>query len=799
MARVTVTPDGTQETASHKERGRTPEGLAKPSGGSPQSVAAAASGKWGVPEISRIYAREQLLAELDHLNAFPCTWVAAPAGYGKTCLARAYADRAAVASHWYTLERSDSDVATFFADFGAGLKALVPDAELLQYSSDIQDPIAFGRAYFKRAFAPLEGAHLLVLDDYQEVAPDAPLHGVIATAIAVLPRGTRLLILSREAPPAALARAQTYDLVARLGAEELRLTLSEAVAMARLRSPRQGLSEASVETLLERTDGWAAGFVLMLPHPVHTLPSADTAEVLFEYFVREVLGGAGEETREFLLRNAWLPSMSAEMARRMSGHPQADALLRSLLQGNYFLSRTAAPEPLYRYHQLFRLFLLQYASATWPEEALTESRRRAAAILEEAGQLDAAVRLWGEAGDWDDLTGLIGRAAPVLLGQARTQSLEGWLGGIPAAVMAERPWLLYWSGCAGVHRDPFGARSLFERAYLKFKEAEEGEGVYLAWAAICETYWLAMDEPGPLQHWLGELEVIGTRLPSPPSPEVATRVAFGAFYGLIANDPLNPQLHRWESRLLEVLQGKQSPELRLMIANLLMFHYVWNVGDRGRAALVLGVLRALTDNRATLPLNAVIASVWGNFCYEYCFGGSLDEGQKAVDEARAMAHRRGVHLYDFILLAAPAYVYLTAGRWTEARPYLDKLLGILDWGRAYDRGLFYYLRAWEAWLDGRLVEAREAAQNLLQYAKQFGALQHPIGMSWLALSQIELSLGNRAQALRYLADTRHWLRRVRNGLVGFGRALTLAQFALASGRAAPCQRALRLAFAMGRQ
>jgi LuxR family maltose regulon positive regulatory protein len=753
------------------------------------------SAKWGAPEISGVYARQRLFGQL---GANPCTWIAAPAGYGKTCLARAYVDRAALPCLWYTLEQADSDVATFFSDFGSGLEAAIPDAPLLRYSTDIQDIGAFARAYFKRVFAHLDSAQVLVLDDYHEVAPDAPLHTVIAAVLGVMPRSARLIVLSREAPPAALARAQMYNKVAVVGAEDLCLTLAEALAIARLRRPQEDLSEQSLKALHERAGGWAAGFVLLLRHPTPAAPPPEAVELLFEYFAREVLGTAGEEVRDVLLRTAWLPSMTAEMAEHMTGHPQAEVLLSSLVRGNYFLSRTASAEPLYRYHQLFRAFLLQEARARWSPAEQDKYRRRAAAILEEAGQLDAAVGLWRDLGDWKALTRLIRRAAPPLLTQGRTQSLEGWLGGIPEAAVAERPWLLYWSGRARLHRDPFGARSLFERAYLKFKEAQEVEGMFLGWAAVCETYWLPLDEPGPLQHWLAELDAIRTRWPSFPSPAIEARIACGAFYGLIANDPLHPQLGEWETRLLEALQSEQPTDLRLMIANLLMFHYVWNLGDRGRAALVLGVLRALTGKDATAPLSVVIARTWGDFSYEYCFGGSLSNCQTISEEAQGMAAERGVHLYDFLLWAMPTYGHLTSGRPVETRPYLEKLLGLLDWGRSYDRGSFYFLSSWEAWLDGRLAEAWEAAQKSLEYAKQFGDL-HPIGMTWLALSQIELSLGNRAQALRYLADIRHWLRRVRNRLLGFARALALAQFALESGRPARCQRVLHLAFRMGRQ
>jgi hypothetical protein len=102
--------------------------------------------------------------------------------------------------------------------------------------------------------------------------------------------------------------------------------------------------------------------------------------------------------------------------------------------------------------------------------------------------------------------------------------------GISAATVAERPCLLYWSGRSLLHRDPIAARRLFEQAYRGFKGGQNAEGVYLAWAGVCETYWIALDGTEPLRHWLGELELIQAQWPSFPSAEIETRVAFGAFY-----------------------------------------------------------------------------------------------------------------------------------------------------------------------------------------------------------------------------------------------------------------------------
>jgi LuxR family maltose regulon positive regulatory protein len=280
--------------------------------------------KWGAPAISRIDARERLLGRLDQASSFPCTWIAAPAGYGKTCLASAYVERATVPALWYTLERSDSDAATFFADVSGGLRAMMADVPLLQYSADVQDPAVFARAYFKRVFAHLPGPHLLVLDDYHELAPEAALHAVVAALIGALPPGTRLIVLSREAPPAALARAQTYDLVARLGADDLRLTLEEGVAIAGARAAGGAIEETAVQSLLERSDGWAAGFVLLLRSPARNLPPPETTTLLFAYFAQEVLRSADEDTRRFLLRTAWLPSMTAEMAALIIVSPKTE-------------------------------------------------------------------------------------------------------------------------------------------------------------------------------------------------------------------------------------------------------------------------------------------------------------------------------------------------------------------------------------------------------------------------------------------------------------------------------------------
>jgi LuxR family maltose regulon positive regulatory protein len=168
------------------------------------------------------------------------------------------------------------------------------------------------------------------------------------------------------------------------------------------------------------------------------------------------------------------------------------------------------------------------------------------------------------------------------------------------------------------------------------------------------------------------------------------------------------------------------------------------------------------------------------------------------EDAQTIAAERGIHTYDSILLEIIAYAQLIDGRFVEARPFLDRIRALVDSTRLFDTGLFYFLHAWDAWRDGRLGEAREAAQTSLECAYRMGDL-HGLWQTTFALVHIEISLGNRPQAFRHLAAIRHWHRRVGGRQAVFARALALAGLAHESGNATRCRHLLRIALALGRK
>jgi len=170
-----------------------------------------------------MFVRHRLFATLDGMSDQPCTWLAAPGGYGKTYLLQSYVDAGQYSSIWYNLDGGDSDVVTFFADFSEALERS-GCGPLLRLTPDVQILARFSRLYFQKLGEQIKAPTILILDDYHRVAADSGLHEVIAGAIDHLPRSIRLVILSREGPPPALSRAQAHHQLGLVGAADLALT-----------------------------------------------------------------------------------------------------------------------------------------------------------------------------------------------------------------------------------------------------------------------------------------------------------------------------------------------------------------------------------------------------------------------------------------------------------------------------------------------------------------------------------------------------------------------------------------------
>ena len=137
-----------------------------------------------------------------------------------------------------------------------------------------------------------------------------------------------------------------------------------------------------------------SGLVLMLEGikrgtEPHRLPNLSSEEII-DYFGNVLFDKTDREIQDFLLKTAFLPKMTARMAEELTDISHGGRILSALSRDNYFIEKRFDKEPSYQYHPLFRDFLLTRAKETFPPETLSVLIGRAALILEEADETEAA-------------------------------------------------------------------------------------------------------------------------------------------------------------------------------------------------------------------------------------------------------------------------------------------------------------------------------------------------------------------------------------------------------------------------
>lgn len=404
------------------------------------------------PRAFGTLARERLFARLDEARARPMIWVNGPAGAGKSTLLASYADDRDAPCLWYQADEADADLSSFFYCLGQGaqrqlsarpaLPLLTPD-----YLSDVP---GFARRWFRMLFAQCDPYQLIVIDNFERASGLAQ---VLRVALEEVPAGMTLIVAGRIDPPVELARALAHGDIALLGFAQLRLDEAEAGALARAR----GIDAPEVAAALNRRcDGWAAGFVIALAGEGKALPASSATRLLHDYFASEIFDQLAAAQRELLLATASLPSFDARMASAVA-RCDASEVLEALYRRQCFLSASGPGGP-YRYHDLFREFLLARLDAL-PRERADDLRYRCAMALADCGATDEAMPLLAGLGRVEELKQLALAHADDLSRTGRWQTLSRWLSLLPQEAIDEDGWLLYWRGVSLATAAPQDARA----------------------------------------------------------------------------------------------------------------------------------------------------------------------------------------------------------------------------------------------------------------------------------------------------------------------------------------------------
>ena len=366
------------------------------------------------------------------------TIISAPAGSGKTCLLRAWADRPGQPHRLAVMQvqRDQHDAQQFWlALLDAVRQACAPAsrAEPQAATPDFNAPAMVDRV--RSELADARGDITLVIDDLHELnSPEA------------LAQLTRLLI---NLPPHVHAMLTTrHDL--RLGLHQLRLAgeLAEIRAADLRFSEREtrelldasgiALSAAGAALLHQRTEGWAAGLRLAAislaghPDPERFVAEFSGSErTVAEYLIAEMLERQPADVQDLLLRTSLLDRVNGELADLLTGRPGSERILLELEDANAFVESLDPERTWFRYHHLFADLLRLELRRTLPGD-VPGLHRRAAGWFTVQGQVVEAIRHTQAAGDWPD-------AARLLADHSFSLTLDGQAQTIQALVRAFPP------------------------------------------------------------------------------------------------------------------------------------------------------------------------------------------------------------------------------------------------------------------------------------------------------------------------------------------------------------------------
>ena len=399
---------------------------------------------------THILSRPRLLAQVDAGSRGAVTLVCGGPGTGKSHLVIDWVRRRrspGVRVAWAALGADCNDPQRLWTVFLASLDRAGLDSPSL---AGTRAPAEVNEAFLDRlllALEDLDAPVVLVLEDLHEVTAPAAV-ATIDTLVRYLPDCVHLVMITRSDPPLSLHRLRVGGGLTEVRQADLAFTPDEAVAL--LSQHGLTLTDAEVEQVMERTEGWAVGLRLAALTLQRCTDADDRARAVADfagdsravadYLVAEVLDRLPEDLRRFLLLTSVVERVDAGLAEHLTGTLGGAEALERLEIAGVPLVPLDDHRGWYRYHRLVQELCRQRLHAEDPA-LVTSLHSRAALWFAANGEYDEGLRQALAGRDWS-LFGRIAvaRAGAHVFGHPGS-SVRGLLAELPEDVLPDDPWL----------------------------------------------------------------------------------------------------------------------------------------------------------------------------------------------------------------------------------------------------------------------------------------------------------------------------------------------------------------------
>jgi len=399
--------------------------------------------------------RSSLIDRLNKSSGGELVIITAPAGYGKSTLVSQWLHHFPHTFAWLTLDSGHNAPLQFWRyilnalqsiqpTVGIEAKRLIEQKEVLQVSdivvSLLNDLDQLSSHSESNEEGTVNSSITLVLDDFH-LLENKQLLNLINLFLDHQPSGIRLVITSREEPPLALARRRANNQLVTFNAQDLAFSFEESKQFF-TNAMALELEENTVSNLLKGTEGWVAG--LQLAALSLKSGNSNTEELvkntgldrhIEDYLFEEVFSRQSEEIQSFLIKTSLAPRFCAGLTNKITNSNNSQAVLIKLEQANLFLVPLDNHRTWYRYHDLFRQFLLQRFQQLNAESQHTY-RAHAADWYEQSGYIEEAIDQHLMCNQWHSAIALIQALTSEADEAIDSAQLERWSKCLPPSEVA---------------------------------------------------------------------------------------------------------------------------------------------------------------------------------------------------------------------------------------------------------------------------------------------------------------------------------------------------------------------------
>lgn len=395
--------------------------------------------------LGSLLDRPRLMEKLGRPESAPkLTLITAPAGYGKSTLLlqlmREHGDRPGRIG-WLSLDDGDNNADTFslylWETYRRSRTGDEPDALA---AGDIAGRSVSPRARLRLLVETVQrAAHpvTLILDDFH-VLTEQRVIDHIDWLIAALPPNMSIVIASRKRPELrCIAELKAKANLIEITAKELEFTGDECREF--LTGEKSiVLSREALKSVHSKTEGWIAAIQLALL-ALRRLEDQEAFVELFSGTDRDIVGYLGEyvlgqldaPTQRFLLLTSALERMCSDLCASVTGMHDASTRLAELEAAGLFLFALDRDNLWFRYHHLFREFLLSQLAAA-DETLYPGICRKAAEWFLTRGHTKQAIGYFLNAGEYAQACALMTeQAAQLVQYNGHHDTLLQWVERLP--------------------------------------------------------------------------------------------------------------------------------------------------------------------------------------------------------------------------------------------------------------------------------------------------------------------------------------------------------------------------------